>query len=225
MSYDNNDIHTAGFVQPVDMPPKPNSELTVNPAMIQNVEKHIKTHKKGYITNSKRQYLQPDKDQKIKTLIIDAFSDFDAGEACFNLFRKYFYRLSTFTYWMLLREVWIAAGHVLSRQPIFYDFFTSSKAKKEALMLPNEQAYLNSLPEMVALYRPMMGEWDGGYAWYPSEGMATEMARRIGAFNVEFRKVPKSMIFAVFMIGNFTQALIIEPEYQAAMKRSVFDFV
>lgn len=205
--------HTSGFVQSSDMPPPSPGVIattTYDPGK-SNTRNSIIAKMGKVRTGTKKQYFQPDKDQKTKQMIVDAFDGSDDGEKCFKAFCKYQYRLSTQIYWALLREVWLAAGSNLSRRRVFYDLFSSAKANRKMLMLKNEEEFYANLPDMAALYQPMRG--DTSFAWYTTEAQAWEIARKVDAAGVMVCRVPKRMIFAVFMIGGFTEALIIEPEH------------
>ncbi len=181
-----------------------------------------KTFRAGkFPTGAKGQREQERKNEKVASQIVALYEKTQDQAQVWALFKKLHYRLSSFAYWLQLREIWLICG-TLENQDEFRAFFKKPKAKAECLMTPPEYKRWQELPNLVQLWRPMQGAWDNGFMWVTTEEEAWEIARHQGATNVVRRMVPKGMIFAMFQAGRLWQAVIIEQEYLTALEKDVF---
>jgi hypothetical protein len=114
-------------------------------------------------------------------------------------FQEIEHLLSNTAYWKLLADIWIDTENQWQNHEEWKELLSSSRSSRHYLMNESEVRLLNSLPELVTIYRGCVkGLNEDGLSWTLDKAKAEFFANRFskGGIILE-REIPKSDIIAV----------------------------
>jgi len=116
-------------------------------------------------------------------------------------FQEIEHLLSDTAYWKLLADIWVDTENQWQNHEEWKQLLSSARSSRHYLMDESEFQLLNSLPELVTIYRGCVkGVNEDGLSWTLNKTKAEFFANRFGKGGIILeREIPKSDIIAVLL--------------------------